>query len=119
MHHIVPCAVCDVSTCSIVQWEAFNESDMVSFFDPAEAIAYIAQLDPTRLIDTDSGWGCCHITYTLVDVSQVARPTTCTLPTSTTCTHICLDALLLTLYSCSHTYPYPGVCNHNTHGSRC
>jgi hypothetical protein len=38
-----------------VQWTAFNEGDMVAFFNPAEIIQYIRELDPTRLVDTDSG----------------------------------------------------------------
>jgi hypothetical protein len=57
-----------------VQWEAFNEEDMVSFFDPAEIIAYIAQLDQTRLIDTDSGGPANNLYIGDVNDMYVPRP---------------------------------------------
>ncbi|EGD76874.1 hypothetical protein PTSG_12695 [Salpingoeca rosetta] len=39
----------------IVQWEAFNEGDMVAHFNPQQAVDFIRALDPSRLVDTDSG----------------------------------------------------------------
>jgi len=47
---------------SIVQWETFNEGDCWGVFktkpyDVAGIVALAKQLDPTRLVDTDSGGG--------------------------------------------------------------
>lgn len=39
----------------IVQWTAFNEGDCWEVFDVPSVIKYVRQLDPTRLVDTDSG----------------------------------------------------------------
>jgi hypothetical protein len=40
---------------SIVQWDAFNEGDCVSQFNVPSVINQIRQLDPSRLLDTNSG----------------------------------------------------------------
>lgn len=40
---------------SIVQWEAFNEADMVADFNASDIVQMFRQLDSHRLVDTDSG----------------------------------------------------------------
>lgn len=40
---------------SIIQWEVFNEGDMVSHFDAAKVVEWTKKYDTTRLVDTNSG----------------------------------------------------------------
>ena len=42
---------------SIAMWTIFNEGDCVKdpLFDPAALVDWVSQLDPTRLVDTNSG----------------------------------------------------------------
>ena len=40
---------------SIIQWETFNEGDMVSHFNASDVVAWTKKYDPTRLVDTNSG----------------------------------------------------------------
>eukprot|EP00483_Globobulimina_turgida_P008740 UN08758 len=43
---------------SIVQWTAFNEGDCWRVFPSvANVVAFVRSLDPTRLVDADSGGG--------------------------------------------------------------
>eukprot|EP01126_Amoeba_proteus_P016059 TRINITY_DN17358_c0_g2_i1.p1 TRINITY_DN17358_c0_g2~~TRINITY_DN17358_c0_g2_i1.p1 ORF type:complete len:514 (-),score=78.44 TRINITY_DN17358_c0_g2_i1:70-1611(-) len=46
-----------ISHPSIVQWTAFNEEDCYHVFDVPKVVDYIRKLDPSRLVDTDSGGG--------------------------------------------------------------
>ena len=39
----------------IVQWETFNEEDCVAQFNATAVVEYVQSLDPSRLVDTDSG----------------------------------------------------------------
>merc|ERR1711934_1296261 len=39
----------------IVQWETFNEGDMVRHFNASAVVAWTKAYDPTRLVDTNSG----------------------------------------------------------------
>jgi len=40
---------------SIIQYEVFNEADMVRDFQASSAVNWVKMYDPTRLVDTDSG----------------------------------------------------------------
>lgn len=39
----------------VVQWTLFNEGDCWAVFNVTDVVARARQLDPTRLVDTDSG----------------------------------------------------------------
>jgi len=40
---------------SIIQWESFNEGDMVKHFNASNVVKWLKAYDPTRLVDTNSG----------------------------------------------------------------
>jgi len=40
---------------SIIQWETFNEGDMVKHFNATNVVEWTRKYDPTRLVDTNSG----------------------------------------------------------------
>jgi hypothetical protein len=40
---------------SIVQWEVFNEGDCVGVFNATQVTQIVLDLDPSRLVDTNSG----------------------------------------------------------------
>lgn len=40
---------------SIITWTVFNEKDCVAQFNATRAVELVQELDPSRLVDTDSG----------------------------------------------------------------
>ena len=43
------------SHASVIQYELFNENDMISDFNASDVVAFARLYDNTRLIDADSG----------------------------------------------------------------